>query len=676
MKVTRRGLIAITCILNEIIESDNGTNEEISITINFLKTFKLSDDKLKQIVDEACKMSFDDAAAVVRNMDEANKQELSNIISEIMLADGAVSDAEAVKLMEVITECDVPMPDSQAWIDWCTSADNDEVDDLSGEDSEICFFIIRAGGPHYGGKCRTVINKEYVYGISDSTVAKMFLGCKEHVLYDCGESGFMDMLTREMGFEGQGKFHGYVCKKPYDSSDNHAASEIFGKKISGHCLIRFKSNEGQYLEMNKAQCERMYELLKENLSCKLLHRTEDQRHFHKSGPIVMRLSRQPIEVERPLTDDEKIRLWLKENDPADHGCLYRLDHQEFMRSGVKYDIEYDLDHDYDAKFVTLKDVFLYIIGHDDEHPYDLLTNLGKAFRRLKELEYAIYWGHKAALLIDKALEEKECEGDDIEEEKRLINLRWDAYSELGYSYSSFQSFCTVKLPDLNKAIEAFKNAGPADRAIETGKAYMGLGDYASAEKWLLSLTDRITITDSPWYYSIAYAYIGLMHYIRKDEKKALQYWNESIKIKDGSGLGHYFKGRHLWKIKYYDSAIQLWQEGEKMGSRECSCELLQWHAGYPSSSQHLTDTWNKMQGFAYSETKEIHKYLYKYIANGTFVIENDEYKIADINELWDGMRKRCPHCLKLLAEIGCLDELSKSELNRIMKAWLYDGIEY
>ena len=83
-----------------------------------------------------------------------------------------------------------------------------------------------------------------------------------------------------------------------------------------------------------------------------------------------------------------------------------------------------------------------------------------------------------------------------------------------------------------------------------------------------------------------------------------------------------------------------------------------------------------MQRFAYSETKEIHKYLYKYIANSTFVIENDTYKIADINELWDGMRKRCPHCLKLLAETGCLDELSKSELNRIVKAWLYDGIEY
>ena len=46
MKVTRSGLIAITCILNEIIESDNGTNEEISLAISFLKSFKLSDEKL------------------------------------------------------------------------------------------------------------------------------------------------------------------------------------------------------------------------------------------------------------------------------------------------------------------------------------------------------------------------------------------------------------------------------------------------------------------------------------------------------------------------------------------------------------------------------------------------------------------------------------------------------
>lgn len=413
----------------------------------------------------------------------------------------------------------------------------------------------------------------------------------------------------------------------------------------------------------------------------------------------------------PLSDEKRILLWLKENDPADHGCLYRLDLQEFMSKDIACKIDPIFKHQYGVEIVDVKDILMYIIDHDEEHPYDLLIELGKMFRRSDNLEYAIYWIHKAALMCDKALEgillegihleddmkmltmifNVKCDKDKCDEEKwikdyfyvelrRVEKLGWKAYEELGYSFSSFSQYCKLKLPDLNKAIEAFDRSSPEIRAFEIGKAYMGLGDYASAENCFEKFWDIINPLDFPWYgyyeRSKAYsdAWLGLLYYIRNNEEYAVRYWDQSIEGE--SGLGHYFKGRYLWSKKDFDSAIQIWQEGEKMFSKECSCELFQWIVGQPSTSeQRVEEEFNKIL-FNVGETKAKHKYIYRYVANGrcqTFAGYDSIDKAND--ELWAGVRNRCPYCLKILAEKGELT-LSQNELNRIMKAWLYDGIEY
>lgn len=676
MKVTRSGLIAITCILNEIIESDNGTNEEISLAISFLKSFKLSDEKLKPIVDEACKMSFDDATAVVKNMDKASKQELSNIISEIMLADGAVSDEEAVKFMALIADCDVPMPDTKAWVAWCNSTDNDEIDDLSGEDSEICFFVIRAGGPHYGGKCRTVINKKYEYGISDSMAAKMLLDCKEHILYDCGESELLDMLTREMGFEGYGRFHGYVCKNPYDSSDNRAASEIFGKKISGHCLIRFRSNEGQYLELNKAQCARLYGLLKENLTCKLLHRAEDQCHFHTSGPTVMRLGRQPIEVKpvtptqpkpvRTLSDDEKIERWLNVNRPEDNGFEFPLSNNEVLGE-LNVLCRWDEDN---LPFNTIKELILYVIEHDAEQPYDYLVDLS-IFTRIAigDLKMAAYWAHKAIILGESGLE-----GEYFYNFGFTGLLR--AYEELGNCYFSVDPYFPENpyFPNFRKAADYYQHAGTGVSEIMVGRAYLGLGDYAKAEACFSKNDNSDTL-----------AWRGHLYNITHQTAKAEKCWEAAIK--GDSGWGEYFIGRYLWNKEFYDSAIRLWRQGEAKGCAECTGELFNWIFGHPQSRKETKDQyWNKVSQLHDSgKCVSGNKYVYKY-ANDiepTMYLHgkqcSKEYSIELLMEaaLNRGINKFCPYCLYMSRENKWrYENYSEDRFKAILIAWGYNEQEH
>lgn len=663
MKVTRSGLIAITCILNEIIESDNGTNEEISLAINFLKTFRLSDDKLKQIVDEACKMSFEDAAAVVKNMDEASKQELSNIISEIMLADGAVSDEEAVKFMALIADCDVPMPDTKAWVDWCRSTDNDQIDDLSGEDSEICFFVIRAGGAHYGGKCRTIINKKYEYGISDSTAAKMLLGCKEHILYDCGESELLDMLTREMGFEGYGRFHGYVCKKPYDSSDNHAASEIFGRKISGHCLIRFKSNEGQYLEMNKAQCARLYGLIKENLTCKLLHRTEDQCHFHTSGPPVMRLSRQK-------SPSERIKEWLRHDTPESHGFEVYIDDYDFLCEDMAedHDIANSLDTlnfryyaEDEVRINSVEDLLIHVIDSNNE-AVELLTELAVYYRSKGNMGYALYWAQKAVILSEIYFKL-----DDAPD--HAIQLYFEACTELGNCY--FSESESNSLPDLPKAAYYYKEGC---ESLLAARAYIGMEMYNEAETEF----DKIRAIGAGYSVSVANAWQGQMYFIRNMITEAIHYWQ--LSIEGISGWGEYFMGRWLWGENREQEAIRLWEQGLEKRCYECKIEL--YHVIMNNEKHEIKDEWHKI--VSSEADNQLYKTGYQYLywnlkCDSIFNDESDEvrdYKAQSYLDL--GLRNFSPYCAELMS-IRCSRDgwkESAKHYERVMKAWGCDGNGY
>lgn len=705
MKVTKSDLTAITCILNEIIESDSANDQEISLTIKFLKTFRLPDDKLQKLVDEACNMNFDDAAAVVKNMDDATKQEFANIISDVMFADGVVSDEEAVKFMTLIADCEMPMPDTKEWVDWCKSAGdsdddtilcNDVIDDLSGEDSEICFFVIRAGGPHYGGKCRTIVNKKYEYGIDDSQVAKTLLGCKEHVLYDCGEAEILDMLTREMGFDGYGKFHGYICEKPYDSSDNRAASDIFGQKISGHCLIRFVSDEGEYLEMNKAQCAKMFELLKQSLTCKMLHRTEDLWHCHNSGPSVLMLSRQDIETrrsmeieesievesempirqepERPLTDDEKIQRWLDTFRPEDNGYELEVDYKQIWS---EMDTElWMLDDDafVDAPFSfepvnTVKELILYVIEHDDEQPYYNLLALSFGYRMAQELKLAAYWAHKAVLLGKDGLDYEGLENFGI-------TGVFIAYEELGNCYFSVEPCFEKdpKFPDFKKAAEYYEETHFEVSEIMCGRSYLGLGDYAKAEKSLTRYNSSSIL-----------AWRGHFYKITHQTDKAEKCWEESIK--GNSGWGEYFMGRYLWNEEFYDCAIRLWQQGEAKGCTECTGELFNWIFGHPQSRYETKDEyWRKLESL-HAENKCVsgYKYKYKYIANDSIqmnetvladgsVCSNDFCKDVTLGKaLHDGIRRFCPYCLKLSRDT--YRRYTDSQFQAILRAWGYNEQE-
>lgn len=486
MKVTSKQMIAIVKVMMDIMHSDGMEEGEGVYVVNFLRQFKMDDDKMTEIIRASKQMDKDTAYELINGLDQSAKQELSNYLGGLILTDGDVSDEESVILFEMLGDCGIPLPDTQEWEEWVNSSDSE-----------------------------------------------------------------------------------------------------------------------------------------------------------------------------PLSDEDKIRRWLKENDPAQNGCGYKLDVEDFIKFDLDWGIQDSCTFRYDDQIQDLKGLLLYVIDNDYEYPYDLLISQSRVFRFGNKIEYAVYFGHIAVLLIDKALKKIESE-EFSDTEAKLMDMQWEAYKVLGDNYMSFEDNNELNLPDLNKALWAYEKTGPYTGVIERGKVYMGLGDTMSAYSCFIQLKGTPLSSE-------AYAWIGLMYYIKGDIRKALQYWDDSIKGE--CGLGNFFKGRYLWNIQFYDSAITLWKEGEKKGSHECSCELFQWIVGHsqtPYSEQ--VEEWRKVSELP---VKEVYKYQFKFIKNG-------RVNAGDFNEydlLWDGVRSRCPHCLKLAYDEGLLS-ISRNEFNRIMKAWLYDGIEY
>lgn len=664
MRITYSQIGAFIRIMVSIIHSDDGNAAEASHVAKFINRFKLSDEQKKklQMIEPYSETEAD--YENLKKLDDTTKQKLSNILFDVMAEDGTISDQESILFMTLMSDSEFPTPDTQIWLDWLESSEEpvEEIDDLSEEDSEICFFVIKAGGPHYGGKCRTVINKQYEYGITDTQVAKDILNCKDHVLLDCGDAEILDILTREMGFEGYGQFHAYICKRPYDSSDNRAASDIFGRKIYGHCLIRFKSDSGEYMEMNKAQCARMFDLLKQHLDCKLLHRTEDRIHFHKNGLPVRRLSRQPVETP-PLGDAERIALWLMADRPEDNGFDLKLSHQDLLN-----DLDYSPSFLDDEPFETIKDLLMYVIDNDEDQPYHELLTLAKGYRMSCELEKAAYWAHKAIVLGETGLEKDNawnfgiCGLSDANEE--LGNC----YFSVPYSHDTESSF-----PDFKKAAHHYYLASRRQKYIMRGRSYLGMGDYQNAEKCFSEGMDDDEVM----------AWMGHLCNLRHQIAQAERYWKKAIQ--GTSGWGEYFYGRYLWNREHYDTAISLWQQGEKKGCSECTGELFNWIVGHPQTPfSGKEEIWNKVQGLHYrDECISGYKYIYKHIGNGNIPIEEDvdeNGKETKTNStimmsiaLYDGIKKFCPYCLTQVRSEYTM--YSDTEFKRILMAWGYNEFE-
>ena len=138
MKVSARELKSILCLMVHMSHVDGNLQAENIRIIKFLSSFGLSDEKQKQILTEAVEMHVEEAYEVIIKLDDSTKQEVSNRIFDVVIADEVVSDEEAAYLIELFADCELPCPDSQEWTDWCSGNESGE-ELLSNEDDEECF---------------------------------------------------------------------------------------------------------------------------------------------------------------------------------------------------------------------------------------------------------------------------------------------------------------------------------------------------------------------------------------------------------------------------------------------------------------------------------------------------------------------------------------------------------
>lgn len=374
-------------------------------------------------------------------------------------------------------------------------------------------------------------------------------------------------------------------------------------------------------------------------------------------------SEEAVEETDAMSDEERIALWLKTDRPEDNGFDLKLSHQDLLN-----DLDYGPSFLDDEPFDTIKDLLMYVIDHDEEQLYYELLTLAKGYRMSCELEKAAYWAHKAIVLGEKGLEKDNvwnfglCGLSDANEE--LGNC----YFSVPYSHDTESTF-----PDFKKAAHYYYLAPRPQKSIMRGRAYLGMGDYQNAEKCFSEGQDDDQVL----------AWMGHLCNLRHQVAQAERYWKKAIQGR--SGWGEYFYGRYLWNRKHYDTAISLWQQGEKKGCSECTGELFNWIIGHPQTPfSRKEEMWNKVHGLHYrDECISGYKYIYKHVDNGNIPIQEDvdengkETKINSSimmsNALYYGIKKFCPYCLKHAREE--YTKYSDSEFKRILLAWGYNEFE-
>lgn len=132
MKVTLETLAAIARLGMELGVADGEMpNSEAFKIFEFLDTFDgMDDDTREQICDYAQEMSVDRCQELLKNLDDEAKQEVSNLLAKVVLADGKLTDEEATSYHTIKLALGLPDPQDD------DEDDEDEEDDEEYEDDE------------------------------------------------------------------------------------------------------------------------------------------------------------------------------------------------------------------------------------------------------------------------------------------------------------------------------------------------------------------------------------------------------------------------------------------------------------------------------------------------------------------------------------------------------------
>lgn len=283
MKVSARELKSILCLMVHMSHVDGNLQTENIRIIKFLSSFGLSDEKQKQILTEAVEMHVEEAYEVIIKLDDSTKQEVSNRIFDVVIADEVVSDEEATYLIELFADCELPCPDSQEWIDWCSGNESDEellsnedgeenfsnIDDKQEDDNTLCYFLIQPGNDNCGGKC---IAYHPIKSALEEWLAKEVMGGLDEVLFEFKNIAVLEDFRKRMGYADDIVMCAYICKRTYKVK-NELASELLGKTIYGSCVIRTRDRAGNSRPycMRKSNCDKLFELLNEFSAFKLTY---------------------------------------------------------------------------------------------------------------------------------------------------------------------------------------------------------------------------------------------------------------------------------------------------------------------------------------------------------------------------------------------------------------------
>lgn len=280
MKVSFKQLTGVVSLMTSIAHSDEILDKESESVILFLRGFKIDDEKKREIINAAIELEMEEASEIVKGLDQASKQEVSNLLFNIMMIDGVVSGSEAAMFMSIISDSELPAPDTQEWLDWISDKDAEEEvfsneETASSAENIACFYVIEPSGndAYFMGKCWAYshVNNRPV---SEEVIARDLLGCTKSILLTWKNLPILNAVAKDMGISDIGVFRAYIAKSPSNYVENKAASKILGKKIYGPCLIRFISNEGKYLELVESNCEELHRHLRSHLDCPMTYNTK------------------------------------------------------------------------------------------------------------------------------------------------------------------------------------------------------------------------------------------------------------------------------------------------------------------------------------------------------------------------------------------------------------------
>lgn len=129
MRMTYSQIQAFMRIMVSIIDSDGTVVLETKLKPKFVHRFKMSHEQIMNLYyikpGEETEADYEN----LKKLDDTTKQELSNILFEVMAADGKVSDPESVMFMILMNDSGFPVPDTQAWHDWLASSEQTESDE-------------------------------------------------------------------------------------------------------------------------------------------------------------------------------------------------------------------------------------------------------------------------------------------------------------------------------------------------------------------------------------------------------------------------------------------------------------------------------------------------------------------------------------------------------------------